>query len=218
MKTIRTAVLIALVALMGLAGTASAHTATSSCEKIKVTRTPGNHPAYIYAEPQSDLVYGPVGNGTYAVPAGDYIVIWPAWDANGHKEGKGQNWTQLSVATCVTPTPSVTPSPTPTASPSPSPSATPTPTSSVSPTATPSASPTPTPTPTNSPPPSETPSPTTSVEPTAIPTLPPTDTSASDAGPDGRLAFLGAALVATLAGLYMLKHPHPRRRKSDKKD
>lgn len=214
MKIIRSAALLALIALMGLAGTVSAHTATSGCESITLARAPRGSTADILvwlSGRDYELVYDDVpGNGRYAIPVGTYKVVW--------SDGYTLKW--IEVNSCEPtptpePTPSVSPTPTPTPTNSPEPSETPSPTPSPSGTPQPTPPASPTPEPTSSTPPTQqpTPSPDPSTEPSQpIPTLPPTDTA--DAGLyafDSRIAFLLAALVATGAGLYMLKHPRHRR-------
>lgn len=114
---------IALLLLFILVPFAIAHDASASCESVTITKTPENHPAYIttgnfYGAFNSNLLYGPVGNGTYQVPGGTIYISWPA--ANLTK--------RLLVEECPSPSPSVTPSPSPSPSETPVPSATPRPT------------------------------------------------------------------------------------------
>lgn len=112
-------------ALLLFAGTASAHTASSTCERITIAKSALS--ANVYNHDTAIVALGPVKSGTYKIAAGDYDVVW----------ADGFAVPGLRVEVC----PSASPSPTP------SPTSSPAPSQSAQPSATPRPSITPRPTP-----------------------------------------------------------------------
>lgn len=202
---------IVAAALLIAPASVSAHTAQAECETVVISNTPSNHPAFIYEGTNSlgTLVHGPAGNGSYTVNPGWVFVVWPQWDENGSKPGKGDNDVKFKVPACPEPTPQPTPRPTPEPTPDPTPRPTPEPT--PDPTPEPTQPPDPEPTPEVTPPPTDDPTPDPTDRPDPKPThrpvpreLPPTDTVAALPGDVTVTVVTPDVCVVAVTGLVAL--------------